>query len=295
MPSYRAIDLIVFPFTAETKAAREATPGFRKAASVKSGIWDKMYTTPQLIEKMDAAGVEKALICAQSFGTPGGYRCPPELVWQMTKDYPGRLYGTAGIDPRDIRAEVAGLEKAVREYKFVGAHSYPHWFKLSPDDRAYYPFYAKCVELDVPIQIQVGSATQPWLPTVGRPEAFDRIAVDFPDLRIVGIHVGYPFEREMVDIAVKHPNVYIGADSVHPRNWGTDLLELIKGQKHSRNLSLEDAAKVDGPGRDKVMWGTNFPGGDMAQYLAGVDALGLDKATLRYILYDNVKRVYHLD
>lgn len=52
------------------------------------------------------------------------------------------------------------LERAVRELGFVGAHSYPHWFGLRPDDRACYPFYAKCLEPDVPIQVQAGMRFQ---------------------------------------------------------------------------------------------------------------------------------------
>ena len=73
------------------------------------------------------------------------------------------------------------------------------------------PFYAKCVELDVPIQIQVGMAFQAGLKSVGWPGSIDTIAVDFPELKIIGIHTGYPWEREMVSVAWKHPNVYIGA------------------------------------------------------------------------------------
>ena len=45
---------------------------------------------------------------------------------------------------------------AVRDLGFVGAHLYPHWFELPPDHAKYYPFYAKCCELDVPIMMQVG-------------------------------------------------------------------------------------------------------------------------------------------
>ena len=50
------------------------------------------------------------------------------------------------------------LERAVKELGFIGAHTYPHWFELPPDHRRYYPFYAKCCELDVPIQMQVGQS-----------------------------------------------------------------------------------------------------------------------------------------
>ncbi|MBT6277390.1 MAG: AMP-binding protein, partial [Chromatiales bacterium] len=48
------------------------------------------------------------------------------------------------------------LENAVKHHGFVSAHLYPHWFGLAPDAAQYYPYYAKCCELDIPIMMQVG-------------------------------------------------------------------------------------------------------------------------------------------
>ena len=169
------------------------------------------------------------------------------------------------------------LEHAVTELGFVGAHSYPHWFGLSPDDRRFYPIYWKCIELGVPVQIQVGQAFQAGLRSVGRPEAIDALAVDLPELKIVGIHTGYPWEREMVSVAWKHPNVFIGADCHHPRNWAPDLVEFIRGE-----------------GQDKVLWGTNKPVFEFGPMLDAVDELGFTDEIKHKLLYANVKRVYGL-
>ena len=61
----------------------------------------------------------------------------------------------AGLDPTMSGVE---LERAVRDLGFIGAHFYPHWFELAPDHARWYPFYAKCVELDIPVQMQVGQS-----------------------------------------------------------------------------------------------------------------------------------------
>ena len=53
---------------------------------------------------------------------------------------------------------VRELEHAVKNMGFIGAHFYPHWFELPPDHAKYYPFYTKCCELGVPIQMQVGQS-----------------------------------------------------------------------------------------------------------------------------------------
>jgi predicted TIM-barrel fold metal-dependent hydrolase len=81
----------------------------------------------------------------------------------------------------------------------------------------------------------------------------------------------------MVSVAWKHPNVYIGADCIHPSRFAPELVEFIKGD-----------------GREKVMWGTNKPVFEFDDHLAAVDELGLDAETKRLFLYENVKRVYRL-
>lgn len=273
-PDHNAIDVVVFPFTPDTKHETYAHVPVLKNSMTHLGIWDREFTAEQLVADMDRAGVDKALICAQEAGE---WEVSYDYTEAMVGKFPGRLYAMAGIDPTDISGGVAKLEHAVKERGFVGGHSYPHWFRRSPADRTYYPFYQKCVELDVPVQIQVGIAFQAGLENVGVPAAIDTIAVHFPELRIVGIHTGYPWEREMVSVAWKHPNVYIGADAHHPRAWSPDLVEFIKG-----------------PGREKVMWGTNKPVLEYDDALRGVDELGLDDETKDCLIRRNVERVYRL-
>ena len=115
------------------------------------------------------------------------------------------------------------LEYAVKELGFVGAHLYPHWFGLAPDHAKYYPYYAKCCELDVPIMMQVGHnliySRDRRLPSVGRPICLDQVAIDFPELKLLGIHIGIPWTDEMISMAWKHENVFIGVDAYAPKHW----------------------------------------------------------------------------
>ena len=101
--------------------------------------------------------------------------------------------------------------------------------------------------------------------------------MELPDLKIVCIHTAYPWDREMVSVAWKHPNVYIGADCWLPRDWAPELIEFI------RDL-----------GREKVMWGTEPPGDRPRGVAGGVAELGLDDETQALLLRENLKRVYRL-
>src|SRR5262245_4103473 len=105
---------------------------------------------------MDRAGIERALIPATRCGDPDrkyGFAIPNERVAAVVEQYPDRFSGLAGVDPSNIMRGLRDMERGIREFGFVGAHLYPHWFELAPDHAAYYPFYAKCVELDVPIML----------------------------------------------------------------------------------------------------------------------------------------------
>ena len=268
-----AIDISVLPFTQAIRDDVYVGAGERETL-VKVGLWDKPYTADELVADMDASGIAAGLIPAQNFGVSA---VSYEAVAEITQAAPGRLFGLAGISPTDITAGVKRLEHAVRELGFAGAHSYPHWFGLRPDDRAYYPFYLKCTELDIPIQVQAGMAFQRHKRNVGYPDAFDRIAVDFPELRLVAIHTGHPWERELVAAAWKHPNLAIGGDTHHPSHWSHELVEFIAGD-----------------GREQAVFGTNYPELGFREFLAAIDELGFTDDVKRSLLVENAKRIYKL-
>ncbi len=176
---------------------------------------------------------------------------------------------------------VRELEYGVRNLGFVGAHLYPHWFGLAPDHAKYYPFYAKCVELGIPIEMQVGhcllyTADYP-LRSVGRPITLDTVACDFPELKLIGIHMGYPWTEEMISVSYKHPNVYIGADAYAPRHWQECFVNYVNTW-----------------GQDKVLFGSDFPLLDFERIRREVEELGLRPEAKRKFLRDNARKVFKL-
>lgn len=254
---------------------------------------DKMRVKPEtfagtsleeMLRRMDAAGIERSFLIAAKVGVkhhPACYHVPCKLVADAVQKYPARFSGLAGVDPTEGMAGVRELEKAVREYGFIGAHTYPHWFELAPDHARYYPFYAKCVELDIPIQMQVGQsmvydASYPRR-SVGRPISLDAVACDFPELKLVGIHVGIPWTDEMIAMAWKHANVYIGCDAHRPTYWPEAFI------KYMNSI-----------GQDKVIFGTDFPVLDFERTRADFDAIALKPEVRRKVLRDNALRLYRL-
>jgi len=227
-----------------------------------------------MLAEMDAAGIDKAFLVAPALNV---WRLPYEDVAKAVARYPDRFVGLAGVNPDDRMEGVRRLEYAVRELGFVGAHLYPHWFSRAPDHRDYYPFYAKCEELDVPIQIQIGHSAQPEQPTVAHPMTLDPVAIYFPQLRIVGIHIGWPWVREAIAVALKHRHVYLGSDAHAPKFWDAEFVQFLRTR-----------------GREKVLFGTDFPIIGFRRALDEIAELKLDAAAREPFLAGNARRVYKL-
>lgn len=202
---------------------------------------------------------------------------PHEHLAPLIERWPGRFIGLAGIDPFSGMGGVRELERAVREFGFRGAHVHPFGFDLAINSREWWPFYAKCAELGIPVEFQAGHSAE-FMPSAhGRPILLDDIALWFPELNLIGGHCGWPWTEELIAMAWKHPNVYIGVSGHAPRYWDAKLVHFINSF-----------------GMGKVMWGTDFPLILHAESLRQILALNLREKALRFLLHDAAAKVFKL-
>jgi predicted TIM-barrel fold metal-dependent hydrolase len=241
-------------------------------------------TIEDYLGRMDRAGIERSLLVAVRAGdinVRGGFELPYERVHQTCVEHPDRFSGLAGIDPFRGMQGLRDLEYAVGELGFVGAHLYPHWCGLAPDHAKYYPYYAKCCELDIPIMMQVGHnlvySRERRLPSVGRPICLDQVAIDFPELRLIGIHIGIPWTDEMISMCWKHENIYTAGDAYAPKYWPDAFVHYANSY-----------------GREKVMFGTDWPVIDPERAVREVDELGFRDEAKQLLMRDNALRVFKL-
>ncbi len=277
----RAIDIVVNLWTKEVTSKYPPELDEFWALVHILEITKEGISVEQQIAEMDEAGIDKGLLVATTGGAVGSnihFEKPFELIAEVCNKYPERFKGVIGVNPSRIMNWIRKLEVAVKEYGFVGAHLYPHWFGEPPDSRIYYPFYAKCAELGVPIQIQVGHSAQWFLRTVAEPITLDRIAIDFPELKIIGIHIGHPWTEQMISMAWKHKNVFIGTDAHLPKYWDKSLIQFINTR-----------------GQDKVLFGTDYPVIGFKRAMEELDKLELREIPKRKLLVENAVRVYNLE
>jgi len=203
------------------------------------------------ITELKDAGVEKAIVMAFDLTRVFDTKIPDEFIWGYVKEYPKFLVGYSSVEPLDSvgkfkRQALVDVEKAVNQYGFKGLKLYPWYGNYSPDDKALYPLYEKCLELGIPILSHVSPENLPkaYL-KYGTPLPLDNVATDFPDLKLGIAHFGSPWMTECCLLMQKHRNIYADISETFYRptqlTWG---------------LVMAKEYKV----MDRLMFGTDGPG-----------------------------------
>lgn len=277
-----AIDIVVNLFGPDEIVAGQT--GFdsafmdqvRMPPTLRSGVDADAY-----VRIMDEAGIEHSLLIAVRAGDRawrGSFEIPYDTVARWCDRHPSRFSGLAGADPSLGMEQLRDLERAAA-LGFVGVHAYPHWFRLPPDASRWYPIYAKCCELDLPFMLQVGQnliyQKGVRLPSVARPILLDQVAIDFPELTLIGIHVGTPWADEMIAMAWKHERVFIGIDAYAPKHLPASLIHYM-----------------DSYGSHKVLFGTDWPVIDPRRAVVEMAEHNLRQASHARVMRENAMQVF---
>ncbi len=265
-PTARHLDHPMF------ESLRRWTRGQAPAGAIAPGDWPVEVT----IASMDQGGIARSLISA--WVGPRGALISNDEVAGFVRQAPDRLAGVGSVDISRPRSAIRELRRCIRELGFKAIRVLPWLWEIPPTHARFYPVYSECCELGVPFCTQVGH-TGPLMPSeVGRPIPYiDQVAIDFPELAIVCGHLGYPWTEEMIAVATKHPNVFIDTSAYTVRRYPPAIVAYLAAH-----------------GRDKVMFGSNWPMIAPRKALEGLEDLGLDAATRAAFLAGNALRVFGL-
>jgi predicted TIM-barrel fold metal-dependent hydrolase len=233
-----------------------------------------------MIKQMDDARVDKVFItqCKMwSYRNKWMYMDTRlEEVAEYVQRYPERFVGLAGYNPFRIKESLEEIDRAVKEHHFRGVYVHIYGFDIPLHDAKMYPLYAKCVELDVPVSLQVGHVLEAMPSEHARPIYLDRVASDFPDLKLVGAHTGWPWVEELISVCYKWDNVYFGIDAWMPKYLKPEIIHFINSRM----------------GQDRCLWGTN--GLPWKESLDQVEGLGLRPEAKKRLLRDNAVELFKL-
>jgi hypothetical protein len=165
----------------------------------------------EFIDMLGVLGVERAL----PFGVDN------DEMAQLLRRYPGRILGLARISAFKGMGGVRELERRIRDEGFHALGVSALVDGIPASDRRFYPLYTKAAELKVPVRVysSMNYATdRPY--DLGHPRHLDQIAMDFPELTLIGGLGGWPWVNEMVALVRRHPNLHMDTSAHRAKYLG---------------------------------------------------------------------------
>jgi uncharacterized protein len=245
--------------------------GFEPAASAEA------QSMPMLLDEMDRGGVTMGVIIGRNSGRLGSI--DNQEILDIVRAHPKRFVGVASIDPADRRAAVAQVTTAMANgFRAVNIEPGSYAVPMQVDDRRLYPIYAHCEDRQIPVVIMAGGSAGPDL-SYTAPKHLDRVAADFPDLRIVVSHGGWPWVHQVLHIAFRRPNVYLSPDQYLANMPGMD--DYVKA--------------ADGFLADRFLYASSYPFTPVRDYADWFRKLPIRPESMEKILYRNAAALLRIN
>ena len=194
-------------------------------------------TVDEQLAEMDRHGIAVAVLS-------GGNRHENRFIAELCARHPDRFVGLGGVQPQEGATRAyRDAREALEELGLAGINLVPCVLGIPADDPRNYALYALCDDLGKLAIIHSSLHYVPHTPLeLGNPRYFDKIAVDFPTMKIVMSHAGNGFGNVGLAIAQRHPNVYLEFSALVPRYLPEPYVQAM-------NTYL----------RDKCLFGTDYP------------------------------------
>jgi predicted TIM-barrel fold metal-dependent hydrolase len=196
--------------------------------------------------------------------------------------HPDTLIGFLSVDPTQDGWE-RELEDGHKGHGLRGVKLMPMYAGVAPDNPRLDPLWRYATRHRLPVLLHTGTTFVAQAPLdYTLPRLLDRVAIRFPDVKIVMAHLGHPYEGECVAVIRKHPNVYADVSALHYRPY-----QLY----HSLMLVQEYGVW------DKVLFGSDYPFTTVTASVEGLRRLNgmLDGTALPRLDAAAVERLIHRD
>ncbi|MBK5093430.1 MAG: amidohydrolase [Actinobacteria bacterium] len=236
---------------------------------------DNLPTLADTISDMDAAGVSKSVVVAIDAETVWDYRVTNEVVAEAVRQNPDRLIGFASVDPHKGRAARRELRRAVEQDGMKGLKLLPHLIELPVCDKLIYPLYQEAHELGIPVLFHMGTQFHTGTKLkFCRPLDVDEVAVDFPELKLIIAHFGWPWYEEAMAVTHRNLNVYFNIAGWAPKRIPEFVFKYMNG-----------------PVQDKALLGSDYPLVSRERIVAELAEIDLKDDTREKLYYKNALEV----
>jgi predicted TIM-barrel fold metal-dependent hydrolase len=254
--------------------------GYVEAAEAYFRSTVQRQSLSELADRYRQLDVRAVLLAWDAETATGRPRVPNETVAAACEEYPDAFTGIGSVDPHKESAvdEVANIAAlGLRGVKF-----HPSLQAFAPDDPTYWPVFAACQQHGLLALFHTGTsgigARQPGGQGIridyAHPLKLDAVAAAHPRLTVVAAHFGWPWQMDLIAVALHKTNVCIDISGWSPKRIPPEVIRELKGRLSGQ-----------------FVWGSDFPFITPERCLAELDELGLASTTL---LHDNAARILGL-
>lgn len=206
----------------------------------------------KLIANMDASGVEVTFILSLDLGYGHGEARQSideinRFYGSIARQHPDRVVAFAGVDPRRAAA-VEILDRAVNQYGCRGLKYHPT-AGFYPDGEESYKVVEKARELGIPLLSHLGPISKPYKSKYARPVFLDSVVCDFPELTVIGAHLGFCWWQELVNLMAAKRTAFYADFSGHQ----------FAAKRNYKEFCLMMRSAFDQAGFSRFLWGTDNP------------------------------------
>ncbi|MCH7814906.1 MAG: amidohydrolase [Planctomycetes bacterium] len=170
---------------------------------------------------------------------------PNDQVADYVRMHPGKLIGFAGVDPTAASEAVEAVIRAHDELGMRGLALAPAAQDFHPSASRACAIYEAAIEMGLPILFHSGPHFAPRCKLeYARPLLLDEVAREYPTLKIIIAHLGYPWIDETLVLLAKHANVYSDISRLLQQPW----------QAYQALLSAYQYGVID-----RLLFGSGFP------------------------------------
>lgn len=210
------IDVRYRPDTQETISSFLANPVYTDYVRLTNFADRPIKTLEACVDELKSLGVERAVVSGRDIESTFRTNSSNASVLNIMRVFPDLFTGFYGYDPYKGMSSYRAFKQAVEFDGFAGAAIDPAMAKCTICDEKFYPLYALCCDYDIPVIVTAGLS--PDLRGLAlehtNPCYADRVSRDFPELRILLSHGGYPWVNEAIGICMRHRNLYLDVSCV---------------------------------------------------------------------------------
>jgi len=220
------VDLWVNALTGKAAQAFLSQRGNEGIPELLGGDLSAAATLNQLLETMDACAVDVGVIAA------GLSSEETEPLLHQIGEHRHRLRVALTVDRPDRPVAQCARLRALAAHPAVAlvrVTPLVHQFPLN--DKLYYPVYAICAELDVPVSINVGVPGPRVRSACQHPQLLEDVLIDFRGLTVIGAHMGHPYEALLMQYMLKWPDLYLSNSAYSAKYMDPALVDFMNSRR----------------------------------------------------------------